>query len=110
MVAVPGAMPLTVPVAETVAVPVLLLLHVPPDVVSASDNVVPAHTTPDDGEMPRAGDYCNCFGYSTTAYAVGYSHRACAHPGNCACRADGGYSRIAAAPRTCRCPVCKGYC
>jgi hypothetical protein len=40
----PYATPVTVPVAEpTVATPVLLLNHVPPDVVLASVDVDPSH-------------------------------------------------------------------
>ena len=47
MVAVPAAMPVTVPVAEpTVAFDVLLLLHVPLPVTSVNAVVSPIHTVP----------------------------------------------------------------
>jgi hypothetical protein len=45
-------MPKTVPTAETVAVAVALLLHTPPEVTSANDNVVPVHTVGAEGVMP----------------------------------------------------------
>jgi len=42
---VPDATPVTLPVAEpTIATPVLLLNHVPPDVVFASVDIDPSHT------------------------------------------------------------------
>jgi len=52
MVAVPEVIPLTTPVAETVAMPVALLLHDPPVTASASVLVAPSHIdTGDDGVM-----------------------------------------------------------
>ena len=45
MVAVPAATPVTIPVTEpTVALAVLLLVHVPPVVTSVNVVVVPVHT------------------------------------------------------------------
>jgi hypothetical protein len=45
MVAVPAATPVTIPVEPTVAIVVLLLLHVPALVASAKPVVNPVHTT-----------------------------------------------------------------
>jgi hypothetical protein len=45
MVTVPPLIPVTTPVDDTVAFVALLLLHVPPGVASASDIVLPWHTT-----------------------------------------------------------------
>jgi hypothetical protein len=45
-------MPVTNPEVETVAIPVLLLLHVPPAVASNTDAVVPLHTK----EVPVIGN------------------------------------------------------
>ncbi len=44
MVAVPAAMPLTIPVLPTVATPVALLDHVPPPVAEDNEVVLPTHT------------------------------------------------------------------
>lgn len=44
MRAVPAAMPDTMPDALTLAIPVLLLAHVPPDMEPLNDVVAPAHT------------------------------------------------------------------
>lgn len=44
MVAVPLATPVTTPVVLTEATPLLLVLHVPPAVASASVTVDPVHT------------------------------------------------------------------
>jgi hypothetical protein len=44
MVAVPALTPVTIPVPETVATAVLLLLHAPAAVASLNDVVRPAHT------------------------------------------------------------------
>lgn len=44
MIAVPGAMPFTTPLAETVAIPGVDVLHTPPGVASAKVVVEPAHT------------------------------------------------------------------
>jgi len=44
MVAVPAAPPEIKPVAPTVAIPVALLLHVPPLMASVNVVVAPAHT------------------------------------------------------------------
>ncbi len=43
MVAVPAAMPLTIPVLPTVAMPVELVDHVPPPVADDNDVVAPTH-------------------------------------------------------------------
>jgi len=43
MVAVPAATPVTVPPVEIVAIPVLLLLHVPPAVASVRVELAPTH-------------------------------------------------------------------
>jgi len=45
MVAVPAAAPVTFPEVFTVAIAVLLLLHVPPVVALLNDVVAPGHTT-----------------------------------------------------------------
>ena len=44
MVTVPGVIPVTMPVPETIAIAVLLLLQEPPDVASVKSTVYPAHT------------------------------------------------------------------
>ena len=44
MVAVPAAMPLTIPVLPTDAIPVELLDHVPPPVADDNEVVAPTHT------------------------------------------------------------------
>ena len=49
--AVPGVTPPTPPVAETVATPVALLLHVPPLVASVNAVLVPVQTVADDGSI-----------------------------------------------------------
>jgi hypothetical protein len=50
MMAVPDAIPVTIPVLPTVAMAVLPLLHVPPGVASVSAAVAPTHMpTPVDG-------------------------------------------------------------
>ena len=52
MVTGPGVSPLTTPVSETVATPVALLLHTPPEVASDKSVVDPSQKiTGDDGEM-----------------------------------------------------------
>jgi len=45
MVAEPGAIAVTTPVAPTVAIAVLLLVQVPPDVASESVVLAPLHNT-----------------------------------------------------------------
>jgi hypothetical protein len=50
-VVVPAAIPPTTPVEDMVAVPVELLLHDPPVIVSVNDAVVPVHTVGDAGEI-----------------------------------------------------------
>ena len=52
MVAEPTATPVTIPVDPTVATPVALLLHVPPDVESERVMVAPLHTV----ELPEIAD------------------------------------------------------
>jgi len=54
IVALPPATPLTVPSEPTVAMPALLLLHVPPAVASVSASVDPAHT----GAFPVIAEGC----------------------------------------------------
>ena len=52
IVTLPGATPVTVPVAEPiVATKVLLLLHTPPNVASLRFDVEPTHTDDDKGDM-----------------------------------------------------------
>ncbi len=50
MAAVPAETPVTTPVVETVATAVLLLVHVPPVIVSTSEMVAPVHT---DSTLPN---------------------------------------------------------
>ena len=55
MVAVPAVIPVTTPPVLTVAMPVLLLLHTPPLVASASVVVPPVHTVVDPVIVPADG-------------------------------------------------------
>jgi hypothetical protein len=55
IVAVPGAMPLTMPPAETVAIVVVVLLNVPPVGVDDSVTLLPAHTSDGPVIVPATG-------------------------------------------------------
>ena len=51
IIAILAATPLTTPPDDTVAMPVALLLQVPPEVASVNDSVVPLQIVADDGEI-----------------------------------------------------------
>ena len=55
MVAVPPPVPVTVPVAFTVAMVASLLVHTPPAAVSVSISVLPAHMVPAPLMAPAVG-------------------------------------------------------